>query len=99
MGRADCMITTNEVKQIINKMFSGKLSSDDEFIKDISCIIYRNDMFACGDNTIHSKHIDIEFLFGESFEIPQTAPEFQFICRLCNLTLPDEEQEIIIYQK
>ncbi len=92
------MITRNEVKQIARKLFSANLFiSEDDFIEDISCIVYRNDVFECGDNKIHSKHIDIEFSYGESYEVSQTAPEFQFICRLCNFT--PLEEEFIIYQK
>mgnify|MGYP006894171295 FL=1 len=93
------MITANQVKHIVGKLFWGNLSSNDELIENIACIIYRDDIFKCGNSIIHSKHIDIEFVFGEYCEIPQTAPEFQFICRLCNLTLAYEGQEIIIYQK
>lgn len=93
------MITANEVKQIVSKLFSENISSDNELMEDISCIIYRRDEFECGDSTIYHKHIDIEFSFGEYREISQDTSDFQFICRLCNLTPSDEEREIILYQK
>ena len=94
------MITINEVRQIMNKFFpENSFMPDKELIEDISCIIYRNDIFECNDKTIHSKHIDIEFSFGECYEIPQVAPAFQFICNICNLSLPEETLELIIYQK
>lgn len=93
------MITANEVKKIVRKLFSGSLSPDNALMEDISCIIYRSDVFECGDAAIHHKHIDIEFSFGEYREIPQDTSDFQFICRLCNLTPSDEEREIILYQK
>lgn len=73
--------------------------SDDDLIDDISCIIYRNDLFECGNTTINSRHIDIEFSFGEYCEIQENTPAFQFVCSLCNLPLPEEEHEFIIYQK
>lgn len=73
--------------------------SEDDLIKDISCIIYRNDMFECDGTTINSKHIDIEFSFGEYYEIHETTAIFQYICALCNLPLSETEQELIIYQK
>lgn len=94
------MITINEVKQIIGKLALENLSvPDDNLIEDVSCIIYRNNAFECGGTTINSKYIDIEFLFGEHYEIHETSPAFQFICTLCSLPLSEEEQEFIIYQK
>lgn len=94
------MITIYEVKQIVRKLPSKNLSiSDDDLIKDISCIMYRNDVYECGNTTISSRHIDIEFSFGEYYEIHESTPVFQFICTLCNLSLSEKEQEFIIYQK
>ena len=84
----------------MKKLFpENSFMPDKELIGDISCIIYRNDLFECDGKTIHSKHIDIEFSFGEYYEIPQVDPAFQFICNLCKLALPEETQEFIIYQK
>lgn len=93
------MITINEVKQIVSKLvLENAMISDDELTGDISCIIYRADVFGSGDTAINSRHIDIEFSFGEFYEIHETSPVFQFICTLCGLPLP-EKQEFIIYQK
>lgn len=97
MERDENVITIDEVKQIAHELFLENLSvSEDDFIEDTSCIIYRNDVLECGGNTIHSKHIDIEFSYGECCEIPQTAPAFQFICKLCKFT--PSEKEFTIYQ-
>lgn len=94
------MLTINEVKQIVSKLVLEDPSiSSDDFIEDISCIIYRNDVFECDSVTINSRHIDIELSFGEYYEMHETAPAFQFICTLCNLSLPADEQEFILYQK
>lgn len=94
------MITINEVKQIISKLSLEKYhTSDDDLINNISCIIYRNDVFEYGNITTNSRHIDIEFLYGEYYEIHETTSLFQFICALCNLPLLQEEQELVIYQK
>lgn len=94
------MITTNEVRQIMNKLIPENSSmSDNGLVEDVSCIIYQDDIFECDDKIIHNKHIDIEFSFGEYYEIPQDTPVFQFICNICNLALPEETQEFIIYQK
>jgi len=93
------MITLNEVKQIVDKLSLEDLPEiNDSLIEDISCIVYCNDMFECGDETVNSRHIDIEFSFGEYYEIQEDDPVVQFICTLCNLPMT-EEQELIIYQK
>ena len=97
MERDENVITIDEVKQIAHELFLENLSvSEDDFNEDISCIIYRNDVLECGGNTIHSNHNDIEFSYGECCEIPQTAPAFQFICKLCKFT--PSEKEFTIYQ-
>ncbi len=94
------MITINEVKQIISKLSWENISgSDENLIDDITCIIYRNDVFDCGNTTINSRHIDIEFSFGEYYELHENSPAFQLICSLCDLQSAEEEQEFIIYQK
>lgn len=94
------MITINEVKQIVSKLSLDNSSIlEVGSIDDISCIIYRNDVFECENTIISSRHIDIEFSFGEYYEIHETTSSFQFICTLCNLPLSEEEQEFIIYQK
>ncbi len=94
------MITLNEVKQIVDKLSLEDLTvTDDNLIEDISCIVYCNDVFECGDITINSRHIDIEFSFGENYEIQEDDPVFRFICTLCDLPMTEEEQELIIYQK
>lgn len=74
------MITFGEVKQIVCKLSLENLSvSTDAVIDDISCIVYRNSVFEYGSITINHRHIDIEFLFGESYEIHETSSLFQFI--------------------
>lgn len=76
------MITIYEVKQIVRKLPSKISILDDELIENISCIMYRNDVFECGNTTISSRHIDIEFSFGEYYEIHESTPVFQFIGEL-----------------
>lgn len=94
------MITLNEVKQIVDKLSLDDLpETDGNLIDDISSIVYCNDVFECGDETVSSRHIDIEFSFGDYHEIQEDDPVFQFICTLCNLPMTEVEQELIIYQK
>ena len=47
-----------------------------------------------------SRHIDIEFSYGEYFEVCEGTPLFEYIGTLCNLSLSQEEKEtMVIYQK
>ncbi len=94
------MITLDEVKQIADKLSQEDLPvTDGNLIDDISCIVYCNDVFECGDGTVNTRHIDIEFSFGDYYEIQEEDPAFQFICSLCKLPMTEEEQELIIYEK
>jgi len=56
-------------------------------------------VFECDGNTVNSRHIDIEFSFGEYYEIHEDDPAFQFICTLCNLPMTEEEPELTIYRR
>lgn len=93
------MITIDEVRQIIGKLSEEELPElDGDLIDEISCIVYLNEVFDCGDTTVNSRHVDIEFSFGDYYEIHEDDPAFQFIRELCDLPMTDEEQELIIYQ-
>lgn len=94
------MITLNEVEQISNELSKGNMGvSRDHLAEDISSIVYRIDVFDCGDASIIDRHIDIEYSFGEYYEVCEDTSLFQFICTLCGLPFLQEENEIIIYQK
>lgn len=92
------MLTMNNVKQIISKISLENGISDDNLCEDVSEIVYRVDVFECGDTPIIDRHIDIEYSFGDYYEVREDNPLFQFICTLCNLSLAREEEEIILYQ-
>lgn len=91
----------SDVKQIINKLSLEKtIAQDDDLSKEVSCIVYRTDIFACGGDHIIRRHIDIEFIFGDYYEIWEDNPIFQAICSLCGLqTSVEEQDEMILYQK
>lgn len=94
------MLTLNQVRQICRKVpLENMGESDDGFMEDLSGIVYRTNVFECGDASIIDRHIDIEYSYGEYFEIHEDASLFQLICTLCNLPLLQEEKEIIIYQR
>ena len=92
------MITMDDVKQISQKISLENGISDDDLSEDVSKIVYRIDVFEGGDIPIIDRHIDIEYSFGDYYEVHEDSPLFQFICELCNLSLTQEEEEIILYQ-
>lgn len=81
-------------------MFYYQWRKHDELSKEVSCIVYRTDIFECGDDNIISRHIDIEFTFGDYYEICEDNPIFQYICSLCSLqTSMKEQDEMMLYHK
>ena len=93
------MITFDSVKQISQKISLENGLSDDDLSGDVTEIVYRMDVFECCDTPIIDRHIDIEYSFGDYYEVHEETPLFQFICVLCNLSLAQvEEEEIILYQ-
>lgn len=92
------MITINDVKQISKKISLENGISENDLSEDVSEIVYRTDVFECDDASIIDRHIDIEYSFGDYYEAHEDSPLFQFICALCNLSLAQGEEEIILYQ-
>lgn len=95
------MITWKEVEQIGNRLYQENTgSSTPVSCEDISRIVYYKDVFECGSTVVVSRHIDIEFSYGEYFEVCEGTPLFEYIGALCNLFLSQEEKEtMVIYQK
>ena len=92
------MITMDEIRQISQKISLENGISDDDLSEDVSEIVCRTDVFECGDTPIIDRHIDIEYSFGDCYEVHEDSPLFQFICALCNLSLAQDGEEIILYQ-
>ena len=92
------MLTMDEIRQISKKISLENGIPDDNLSEDVSEIVYRTDVFECGDTPIIDRHIDIEYSFGDYYEVHEDNPLFQFICELCSLSLAQEEEEIILYQ-
>lgn len=91
------MITKVDVKQISQKISMENSISEDDLSEDVSEIVYRIDVFECDDTPIIDRHIDIEYSFGDYYEVHEDSPLFQSICALCDLSLAQEEEEIILY--
>ncbi len=92
------MLTIDDVRQISNKISLKNGISDDNLSEDVSEIVYRVDVLECNDTPIIDRHIDIEYSFGDYYEVHEENPLFQFICTLCNLSFALDEEEIILYQ-
>lgn len=93
------MITLDDVKEVSGKLALENGITADASKDDICSIIYRADVFDVEDPSMIERHIDIEYSFGEYYEIAEDTPLFQFICGLCDLPLSREEQEIVIWEK
>lgn len=87
------MISLDDVKQISPKLSLENGISEDDLGEDVSEIVYRIDVFECDDAPIIDRHIDIEYSFGDYYEVHEDSPLFQFICALCNLSLEQEQEE------
>ena len=49
--------------------------------------------FKCGNSDVVSRHINIEFIFGDYFELHEEDALFQSIFIRCNLQTISEESE------
>lgn len=92
------MLTIDDVRQISNKISLENGISDENLSEDVSEIVYRIDVIECDDAPKIDRHIDIEYSFGDYYEVHEENPLFHFICALCSLSLAQEEEEIILYE-
>lgn len=98
------MINSDELNQILENLpFISERDNraDYDLSEDISRIVYYVDIFECGNSDIVSRHIDIDFIFGDCYELHEEDALFQSIFTQYNLQTitEDSEQEIILYQK
>ena len=95
------MLTLEQVKEISRRLALENGAEDGDLsAEDISSIVYRVDVFGDEDPSMIDRHIDIEYSFGDFFEITEDhTPLFEYIRDLCDLPLSDEEQEITIWEE
>lgn len=98
------MINSDELNQILENLsfiIERDNHADYDLSEDVSRIVYYVDIFECGSSNIISRHIDIDFIFGDCYELHEEDALFQSIFTRCNLQTiaEDSEQEIILYQK
>ena len=97
------MLNISDVEKIIIKLSKDNIENTtiptEALSNDVSCIIYRTDIFKYGDKNVIRRHMDIEFTFGGFYEINEDNQMFQYVCSLCNLQIhKDEQNDIILYQ-
>lgn len=93
------MLTPEEVKQICSRLSQEQGgAADDAMSEDVSEIVYRIDVTDCGDAVFVDRHIDIEYSYGDYYEIQEDTPLFSYIGTLCELPLAEEDQEIVLYE-
>ncbi len=73
------MITFDDVKKMSHKISLENGISDNDLSENVSEIVYRIDVFECDDAPIIDRHIDIEYSFGDYYEVHEENPIFQFI--------------------
>lgn len=88
------MLAQSEVDQISSQLSTGNVDNE-----EISRIIYRIDVYKAGNERIISRHVDIEYTYGEYYEICENTALFQYISTVHYLLLFQEDQEIVLYQK
>lgn len=96
----DRMLSLEDVKEICRRLSLEIMGgAEEDFSGDISCIVYYHDICECGDVRIHHRHIDIELVYGECYEIQEDMMLFRDVCELCDLPLVGDGQEkIVIFQ-
>lgn len=93
------MLTLEQVKEISRRLAEENGIEIDASSEDISSIVYRIDVFGDEDPSMIDRHIDIEYSFGDYFEITEDSPLFEYIRGLCGLPFSSEEQGITIWEK
>lgn len=93
------MLTRNEVMEICNRLSMENAEIlDYDIAEEISSIVYRIDVYITGNERIICRHVDLEYSYGEYYEICEDNALFEYISTVCYLPLLQEDQEIVIYQ-
>lgn len=90
------MINSEELNQILENLpfiIERDNSADYDLSEDVSSIVYYINIFKCGNSDVVSRHIDIEFIFGDYFEpgcpfIHLIQQRFITFRRCCNFIFP-----------
>lgn len=87
------MLSLENIKEIIKDLPVGDYDVSD----DVSLVVYRIDSFEYNDQRQTNRHIDIELIFGDYYEIHEGEPLFDHILSMCHIENMEEDE--ILYKK
>lgn len=87
------MLSLENIKEIIKKLPASNYDVSD----DVSFVVYCIDSFEYNDQRWTDRHIDIEFIFGDTYEIHEGEILFDYILSMCHIENMEEEE--ILYKK
>ncbi len=96
------MLTLDQMKEICHRVSlenTGTPDDADALSEDVSQIIYRRDEIDCDGTVIVDRHIDMEYSFGDYYEMFEGTPLFAYISGICLLPEGEGETEVVLYQE
>lgn len=87
------MLSLDNIKEIVKD-----LPVDEYDVSDaVSLVVYRVDSFEYNEQKQINRHIDIELIFGDRYEIQEGESLFDYILSLCKIENVEEDE--ILYNK
>lgn len=87
------MLSLDNIKEIVKD-----LPVDEYDVSDaVSLVVYRVDSFEYNEQKQINRHIDIELIFGDRYEIHEGESLFDYILSLCRIENVEEDE--ILYNK
>lgn len=86
------MLSLENIKEIIKDLPVGDYDVSD----DVSLVVYRIDSFEYNGQRRTNRHIDIELIFGDSYEIHEGESLFDYILSMCHIENIEEDE--ILYK-
>ena len=83
------MLSLDDVKKIVKDL------PVDEY--DVTLVVYRVDSFEYNEQKQVNRHIDIELIFGDRYEIHEEENLFDYILSFCKVENVEEDE--ILYSK
>lgn len=87
------MLSLENIKEIIKDLPVGEYDVSD----DVALVVYRIDSFEYNDQRQVNRHIDIELIFGDRYEIHEGETLFDYILSMCHIENMEEDE--ILYRK
>lgn len=87
------MLSLDDVKKIVKDLPVDEYDVSD----DVSLVVYRVDSFEYNEQKQVNRHIDIELIFGDRYEIHEEENLFDYILSFCKVENVEEDE--ILYSK